>query len=124
MGVILGYMKLFGASAIGFDPLAPVGKRKSPEKAQPSLGKKGGRPKGRASHSRKPLMEGAREFIKLYREFEVRDFHKALSTWSLSARSKALMLLVKEKAIKRIKLGVYRVAFDRVTNHLKLAKAA
>lgn len=123
MGVLLGYMKLFGATAIGFDPLAPVGeqKRRSPvARAAPGKGKKLGRPKGRASHSRKPLMVEAREVIAKYpagHEFGAQDFHLSMKRWSLSARSRALMLLVKEKAIKRVKLGVYRAQ-----RHLTIVK--
>lgn len=121
MGVILGYMKLFGAEAIGFDPLTPVvkQKRKSPLRAGKN---KGGRPKGRTSHSRGSLMMDARAFIAKLpagHEFGAQDFNLALDRWSLSARSNALKHLVKEKAIKRLRLGVYRAQ-----KHLTIVKAA
>lgn len=112
MGVILGYMKLFGASAIGFSPLTEAVKRKK-DPARVAAGKKsGGRPKGVKNHSRKPLIEDARDWVRplpVGHEFGAQDFNLALDRWSLSARSKALMLLVKEKAIKRLKPGLYRV---------------
>lgn len=109
MGVILGYMKLFGASAIGFSPLTEAAKRKVP--ARVATGKKLGRPKGVKSHSRPALMDDARDWIRglpAGHEFGAKDFNLALKRWSLSARSRALMLLTKEKAIKRLKPGLYR----------------
>jgi hypothetical protein len=120
MGVLLGYMKLFGASAIGFSPLEPTAaKRKNP--ARVAAGKKsGGRPKGTRSHSRGSLMDDARGFVSHLpagHEFGTQDLHQALKRWSLSARSRALMLLTKEKAIKRVSPGLYRV-----TKHLALVK--
>lgn len=119
MGVILGYMKLFGAEAIGFAPLAPANRRKDP--ARVAAGKKsGGRPKGARSHARGSLMDDARAFVSRLpagHEFATQDLHLALKRWSLSARSRALMLLAKEKAIKRLRAGVYRV-----TKHLSIVK--
>jgi hypothetical protein len=119
MGVLLGYMKLFGGINIGYEPLEPAKKRKDP--ARVAAGKKsGGRPKGSRSHSRGSLMEDARAFVSKLpagHEFGAQDLHLALKRWSLSARSRALMLLTKEKAIKRLRLGVYRV-----TKHLALVK--
>lgn len=125
MGVILGYMKLLGADNIGFDVVASP-QRRSPARSvaagKTKKGKKVGRPKGSRSHSRKPLMEDARDFLKTLSNgdaFTAADFHGALHRWSLSARSRALLALVTGKEVKRTKgRGNY------VRSFLKLVKPA
>lgn len=119
MGVLLGYMKLLGATNIGYGAIIPPGKTKSPTRSV--SGRKGGRKKGVRNHSRGPLMEEARAVIAKYpagHEFGAQDFHMSMKRWSLSARSRALMLLVKEKAIKRLRMGVYRTQ-----THLTVVKS-
>lgn len=118
MGVLLGYMKLFGASAIGFDPIGGKVKRRNP--ADAAAGRKGGRPKGIRNHSRRPLMTEAQAVIEGYgpnHEFATADFNLSMERWSQAARSRALMLLCKAKAIKRVRNGLYKTA-----SHLKIVK--
>jgi hypothetical protein len=119
MGVILGYMKLFGGTAIGFENLGRSDDAKDPARVR--AGKLGGRRKGSRSHERGTLLVAARKVIAGLPEiWHKRDFAKKLG-WSKSATSRALALLVASKEISRAK-GVG--AKGRYRTHPKIVRAA
>jgi hypothetical protein len=116
MGVILGYMKLFGAVDIGFAPLGPLAKRKRrKDPAAVARGKLSAtvrKRKREQTASRKPLTAAAEEFVSgLSRsEFRYGEFTKAMAKagWEGSATlSRALAHLVGTKRVKKKSRGVY-----------------
>jgi hypothetical protein len=112
MGVILGHMKLFGADDIGFEPLGPAVKRhKNP--ANVKAGKAGGRPKGIANHSRKPLIEASSVFLKKVKageEFTVKAFNKHMlkEGWGEPSAYRAINEEIAAGTIKRVSKGKYQ----------------
>jgi hypothetical protein len=110
MGVILGYMRLFGANNIGFEPAEMP---KDPKRV--SAGRKGGKmPKkarGRTA-GRHPVKVAARDALAKIKgpDFTWGSFMKELAAqgWNRKPTAqRAINSLIAEKLVKRKARGVY-----------------
>jgi hypothetical protein len=113
MGVILGHMKLFGATDIGFDVIGPVRKpqgKKNPKAVE--AGRKGGLARRRGTAERLPLLAAAEKALSEIagHEFKTNTLVGMLERlgWAgTGQQNRAIQHLIETKRMKRKERGVY-----------------
>jgi hypothetical protein len=119
MGVILGHMRLFGATDIGFQPLGPVRKTRAPATTDTPDTTVQGKPDKRlrahrrGTGERKPIAEVAAAFLASVKghEFRISEYFEHLAKAGWESKSYAQRELNRQIGAKRVKAtserGVY-----------------